>query len=222
MKKQKKNKLAKRALTQDELSMTSQNVIRDLQMKDDLACVLIGGAFIEECIESVLVRFLIDDGEVVQRLFDPLKNGDLSTYMAKVNVAFCLGFLPEFINKNMKAIGHIRNHFAHSWVGARFTDDQIREDLEKLTTGSDQLDVQLRKDIEDAEVDMVAVYWKALFVICVAQTMTIIQLIGLNVIEAPTAIGDSQTKKPQTRQRCEVPEWRVVHHPLSETAESGE
>lgn len=86
--------------------------------EDDLACVLIAFSYIEKCLESLLQRCLINADES-----DLIIGG--AQFMNKARLLLCLGQLPQPIFENLKLLSAIRNHFAHSHIGASFSDKEI-------------------------------------------------------------------------------------------------
>jgi DNA-binding MltR family transcriptional regulator len=93
--------------------------------EDDLSCVLIAVSYIEQCLESLLRRSLVD-GDITNSIVDhmPLKR--------KLDLLFSLGHIPKPIHENIKHLASIRNHFAHSHFQASFADEQVVSLLAKI------------------------------------------------------------------------------------------
>lgn len=89
----------------------------------DRSRVLLGAALVDQCITHTLRNFLAECDEA-QTLLDPMKNGALSTFVAKINVCVALGLLPRGEAQICRDLAKIRNTFAHE-VEASFSDRHL-------------------------------------------------------------------------------------------------
>ncbi len=108
-----------------------------------LACAILGTAFLERALEVLMNAFFIDSKPrdstdatdlrpVLPDVFDD-KQGTLSQFASKVDLAFCLGLIASDMHFNLKRIGKMRNKFAHTHDAIDFhTDDEIRGWCESL------------------------------------------------------------------------------------------
>ena len=101
------------------------------QADSPLSYALIGGAYIENALGSLLLTALIDCEKTNDLLNNP--EGILSTASSRSAMCFCLGLIPESVYKNAKKIFDVRNRFAHSHTVIDFDDDAIRGHCQALT-----------------------------------------------------------------------------------------
>ncbi len=97
--------------------------------ENDRALAIVGGAFLDTLLESILTEFLIDDEKEVAELLR--YDGAIGTYSGRIRVAYCVGLLRKSIRDDLRLVGKIRNRFAHD-LSASFTDQQIRSWCEAL------------------------------------------------------------------------------------------
>jgi len=76
---------------------------------------------------------VVTQPDVVNRLFDPMKNGPLSNFGAKIDISFALGILGNSARGTLKRVAEIRNLFAHRLDIRSFDHDDIRKLTDKLT-----------------------------------------------------------------------------------------
>ena len=96
----------------------------DYEEENDRAIAIIGPAFLDFLLGSILTEFLVEDEKEVKRLLEP--EGPLSTYGSRVTISYCLGFIGDIVKSDLRLIGKIRNRFAHD-LRADFSDPQISQ-----------------------------------------------------------------------------------------------
>ena len=64
--------------------------------------------------------------------------GPLSTFKAKVDIAFALGLYDRKIRKDLHTVRRIRNKFAHSSEPMGFDHNQVADECRKLDTKAGQ------------------------------------------------------------------------------------
>jgi DNA-binding MltR family transcriptional regulator len=79
----------------------------ELQRETPRAAVILGAAFLDEQLYTVLSSFLIKNKKAVGHLLKP--EGPLSTFGARIEAAYCLGLLTENGRKDLNLIRKIRN-----------------------------------------------------------------------------------------------------------------
>jgi DNA-binding MltR family transcriptional regulator len=127
-----KKKSKKKIPILQDLSSDSQKMFNILNEESDLACVLIGTSFLDQCLASMLERYFIEDKDISDSMFNPSNNGALSTFSSRNNLAYLLGLINEYIHKDLRTIGKIRNFFAHAHFEITFEDGQIQVLCNKL------------------------------------------------------------------------------------------
>lgn len=98
----------------------------------DLACALIGGAYIENALGSLLETVLMPGGAVTDGLLNS-PTGILSTTGGRADMCYSLGLIDEETYKNAKQIAKIRNQFAHSHKPVDFGDAEVKQLCDGLT-----------------------------------------------------------------------------------------
>src|SRR5579862_1293119 len=116
------NKPKRRVVTFDELG-DGGDFMRHVD--SPLSCGLIGGAYVEDALGSLLKAVLID-GETSNGLLNNPKD-ILSSYSPKADMCYCLGLIPKSVYNNVKNIAKIRNRFAHSHTMIDFTDAEVMQ-----------------------------------------------------------------------------------------------
>jgi DNA-binding MltR family transcriptional regulator len=95
----------------------------EFQGESDRACAVLGAAFLDEHLRALLEAFFVDDPRNLAELFDG--SGPLSTFSARVGLAYALGFLAPSERRDLSLIRRIRNDFAHELHGLSFEQPQV-------------------------------------------------------------------------------------------------
>lgn len=95
------------------------------------AAAIMAAAQVEDELTRALSRFFID---FPKRQHDKLfkSSGPLSTFAAKIQISFALGFFMEIVRKDLDLIRQIRNEFAHSLSPINFDSLQIMKKIDGL------------------------------------------------------------------------------------------
>ncbi|WP_153064519.1 hypothetical protein [Agrobacterium sp. LAD9] len=112
------------------------NAINQARIEADRSVALVQTSVVEEHLRSAIERHfpgLATDPKVIERIFDPMKNGPLSTFTARVDVAFALGIIGKGALTTLKKIAEIRNLFAHRLEINSFDHPEITKLVGKLT-----------------------------------------------------------------------------------------
>lgn len=112
------------------------NAIFQAQLEADRSVALVRTSVVEEHLRLAIERHfpgMATDPKVIDRIFDPMKNGPLSTFTARVDVAFALGIIGKGALTALKKIAEIRNLFAHRLEINAFDHPEIVKLVGKLT-----------------------------------------------------------------------------------------
>ena len=101
--------------------------LEEFQGESDRATAIVGAAFLDEHLRSLLEEFLIDDPESKNLL-----EGALRGVTVRARSAFCLGFLNQIEYRDIGRIILIRNRFAHQLHGLSFADTDITAQCDAL------------------------------------------------------------------------------------------
>lgn len=115
-------------ITQQELyqrfaSMLSTATDELRSSPSDRASVLLGAAFVDQCVTTTIINFLAPC-EATDMLLDPQRPGALSTFAAKVRLCVSLGLMPEVEAKHCLDLAKARNDFAHQ-IGAALSNSHL-------------------------------------------------------------------------------------------------
>ena len=91
----------------------------ELDGESDRAAAIIAASYFEERLcEVIMTRFVKLDRKVQRAIFTGY--GPLSTFKAKVDIAFALGLLGRETRRGLHTVGRVRNKFAHASKPLRF------------------------------------------------------------------------------------------------------
>jgi DNA-binding MltR family transcriptional regulator len=95
-----------------------------LNGEDDLACVVIGAAFLDNALATLLAKKL-RKSDTTDKLLDPAR-GALGSFAARADLAYCLGLVSKEHYKDLCSVAEIRNRFAHNHLKLAFGDSEVR------------------------------------------------------------------------------------------------
>lgn len=108
-----------------------QNMVSLFHAESDRAAALLAGIVAEGYTETLL-RGFTRTGSDVDRLFDIY--GPLSSFSARINVAYAFGLIDEHLRSDLDYIKRVRNYFAHELRDASFGVSPVREFCANLST----------------------------------------------------------------------------------------
>ena len=127
----------------DDLGEEVQRLGDVLVEGSDLTVALIGATFLEECLRSLLSsRFKV--GGTATSLLHPGR-GPLGTFVARMDLAYCLGLIDKSTVAALRTIAEIRNTFAHSYVEGHFEQDDVGALCDKLDYAYDFIERRVRE-----------------------------------------------------------------------------
>lgn len=105
----------------------------ELSEESDRGAAILAAANFEEWLGSIISGYFAKlNSELKRKLFE---NGTLSTFSAKIDFGFALGFYDKDTLNKLHVIKKIRNKFAHSTKPMRFESDSILSMYRKLDKG---------------------------------------------------------------------------------------
>jgi hypothetical protein len=107
-----------------------EEIWSDILKAHDRAAAIIMAALVERQLQLLLLACL-PNGTV--EIFLP-PSGPLSGFYAKNHVAFAMGVISKPVLTDLEVIRTIRNAFAHAPASLKFTDRQIMEECQKLSS----------------------------------------------------------------------------------------
>lgn len=106
-----------------ELKAQVKKVLRTFKDDSDLACAIIGCAYVEHCLGTLLENFMTD-GSTARGLLQP--TAPIAMIHNRRLLAYSLGLISKEIGREIQTIGEIRNVFAHKFYGVSFDDSPVR------------------------------------------------------------------------------------------------
>ena len=113
------------------------HAIVDAHMGKDIAAIITSAAAIDATMEALLRKHLRRCKQT-DRLLDPLGGGALSSFGARADMLFALGFLDEHNHQTAKQLAKIRNLAAHGLTKDGFSDPKIQKKCLALPVPKDR------------------------------------------------------------------------------------
>jgi DNA-binding MltR family transcriptional regulator len=112
-------------------SSESGAIARSLMKESDRGCVIFSASLLAQALEVLLRAAFVSGRPDVAKVVDPLFRAyaPLSTYSARIDVAFALGLVGEDIYGQLHLIRRMRNDFAHEVGDIDFDDLRVRDRL---------------------------------------------------------------------------------------------
>lgn len=104
---------------------------QEYEASDDRSCALLCAAYLDNCLEILVLEALPHEKQAHKNLFSETK--PLRTFSAKIEIAFCLGLIPKSFYDDLNSIRKIRNDFAHKLHGLKFSTEPVKSWCENLT-----------------------------------------------------------------------------------------
>jgi DNA-binding MltR family transcriptional regulator len=119
----------KKRVPVEQLSEDTRRLFEVLNDESDLACVVIGAAFLETTVATLLERKFLTSA-VAGKLLEP--GGALGSFAPRTDLAYCLGLITKDHYQDLCTIAEIRNRVAHSHLQLDFRDSGIRAACDQL------------------------------------------------------------------------------------------
>lgn len=110
----------------DQGFIRDQKVIKELSNSSDRAKVILGAAIIDELLERLIRRVLVQDKTVIETTFSS-GTGFLANFSSKIKICYLLGIISEELFKDFETLRKIRNQFAHNILDCDFNDQSVRD-----------------------------------------------------------------------------------------------
>lgn len=105
-------------------------VAEELKEQTDRGAAIIAVALLDELLAKAIVGRLLVPNRTKKALFGAYK--PLSTFSAKIDLAFALGLIHENAHRDLTLMREIRNEFAHSIDPVHFNDERIAKKCKRL------------------------------------------------------------------------------------------
>jgi DNA-binding MltR family transcriptional regulator len=123
--------MAKRSTVPTErLSSETEALYKILNDESDLAAILIGVAFIDACLASLLEKkFVVGDTSA-----SLLNEGPLNSMMTRAQLCYAMGLIPKKWYQDLRTLAEMRNRVAHNHLALSFEDPEITSHCSKLSS----------------------------------------------------------------------------------------
>ena len=108
----------------DKIIKEAMSYYNALHQESDRAAAILAAAYFENSLgKQIMDKFVDVNNEMRKKIFDGY--GPLSTFSAKIDIAFALGLFNEETRKGLHSIRKIRNEFAHAPMPIKFNYNKI-------------------------------------------------------------------------------------------------
>jgi DNA-binding MltR family transcriptional regulator len=102
-----------------------ERIVGELRKQTDRGAAMIGSAYVEDALQKILLASFHDKSPTVVPILFEGPNGPLSSFSAKIRIAYAFGLIGEHTQGDLDQIRDIRNRFAHEFLSElRFATDQ--------------------------------------------------------------------------------------------------
>ncbi|MDQ0423114.1 DNA-binding MltR family transcriptional regulator [Peteryoungia aggregata LMG 23059] len=123
--------MAKRStIPTESLSSETEALYQVLNEESDLAAILIGVAFIDACLASLLEKKFVA-GETSSAL---LNEGPLGSMMSRAQLCYAMGLIPKKWYQDLRTLAEMRNRVAHNHLALSFEDHDIASHCGRLSS----------------------------------------------------------------------------------------
>lgn len=104
-----------------------QDFIRDHQQESDRGYILVASVILESALEYLLRKRMRQLAGIEKRNVDPLfsPSGPLSSFWAKLNLAYAMRVIPDWVYRDLEILRGIRNDSAHTYHPFSFTEHEV-------------------------------------------------------------------------------------------------
>ena len=132
--------------------------LEELGKQSDRGAAIIGAAIVEDVLTECLQLRLILNNTLKERLFSYEKNGPLSNFSAKIDVAYSVGLVTASVRNNLHLIRRIRNRFAHKVEAKEFSDADIAASCATLDLSFQPREKSPRRRFMSACLDVITIF----------------------------------------------------------------
>jgi len=122
-----------RILPMLDLSEESAACLDELRNSSDRSAVLVGVAFLDDALRTLIRARLIDKSSVVKKLMGGRM--PINSFAHRIRLAYCIGLLGNAMYKDLYILRRISTRFTRTGEAASFQGDSVREECDKLKIG---------------------------------------------------------------------------------------
>jgi len=121
--------------------------------ESDRGCILIGASVLDDVLCDLLKKRLAKSEHVAKQAMEPLfaGMGPLSSFSARIKLAYCLGLIGQWEFEDLERIRKIRNKAAHEYTSKTFTDNEIIQITQRLGGANHAVSAMQKLEATEAE-----------------------------------------------------------------------
>jgi len=102
--------------------------LHEFQKESDRAAAVLAGCYLDEMLELLLKKFLIQDSKFIEKyILGNSPSVAIDSFGKKTRIAYALGLLREVEYSDLETVRRIRNEFAHQIHGLSFETQKIND-----------------------------------------------------------------------------------------------
>lgn len=123
-----------------------EELFTEMFAESDRGCILIGASVLDDVLCAALKKRLGRTEHASKQAMEPLfaGMGPLSSFSARIKLAYCLGLVGQWEFEDLERIRKIRNKAAHEYTAKTFTDNEIIQ-MSQLLQGANHAVVAIQK-----------------------------------------------------------------------------
>lgn len=118
-------KKAKQTTLEADLLICAQPFLAELTSQTDRGAALVAAAFLDDSLAAMLRASFVAEPTQVEKLLGP--DRPISTFSARINLAYCMAKITKDVRDDLNKIREIRNTFAHHHQPLTFESQPIRD-----------------------------------------------------------------------------------------------
>jgi len=118
--------------------------VMEIEEQGDRTAAIMAGGYLEDFLAMSVKKLLVDDAKIIDGFFTGM--GPLSSFSAKIDMAYLLRLTDDQNRNRMHIIRRIRNDFAHDLSPLTFKSKRVADRCKALFNPDD-----LRKAVYDAQ-----------------------------------------------------------------------
>jgi len=104
--------------------------LNEIKNESDRAAVILGAAKIDDVLAQLIKKFLLPNVSSKDELMED--DGPISSFSARINIAYRLGLIDNELTRNLHLIRKTRNEFAHAAMGCKLDASPHRERVNEV------------------------------------------------------------------------------------------
>ena len=121
--------------------------VRELQAQNDRGQIIVGAAYIDDCLRTLLLAHFINNTKVADDLLN--EHGPLGSFAAKIELCYLLHLVDKDERHDLHIIRKMRNEFAHLPKRLTFETKSVKNRCDGFLIPSKKMIDSLRKETNE-------------------------------------------------------------------------